>query len=342
MEFDDLLKSIQELTNKIPLLIIGSGASAPYNLPTMESLGHELKKTLSFSDEKDQEQFEKFKGHLGQHNNLEKALNDTHLPPLVVTEIIKKTWDLITIRDLAAYDQLINDAQNFPLAILIRHLITTSDKKLSIITTNYDRLLEYAASMAGAFICTGYTQNYYGRYSNSIHQIKPNSLKGFRGSVNIWKVHGSLDWFKQYSGANIHLPLRRTIPPGVEPSIVTPGIDKYLKTHNEPYRSIIAQADQEIEGANGYLCIGYGFNDIHIQPKIIEQIKNSKPILVITRKLTENTKELIIENKCKKYILIEEDINPNNTRIYSSTTGQFIMENTAYWQLENYITLIKS
>ena len=37
---------------------------------------------------------------------------------------------------------------------------------------------------------------------------------------------------------------------------------------------IFAQADNEIENANGFLCIGYGFNGIHVQPKLIENIKS--------------------------------------------------------------------
>ena len=145
-------------------------------------------------------------------------------------------------------------------------------------STNYDRLAEYASSLAKAVICTGYSQNLIGHFSNSIQSNNLASLKGYKGQVNIWKVHGSLDWFKSKEDENIQLPNRQHIPQDYNPLIVTPGLSKYSETHNEPYRTIFTQADSEIEKANGFLCIGYGFNDIHVQPKLIEQIKNKKPI----------------------------------------------------------------
>jgi hypothetical protein len=159
--------------------------------------------------------------------------------------------------------------------------------------------------------------------------------------VNVWKVHGSLDWFKVNGDGDVHLPLRQSIPRRHEPSIVTPGLSKYAKTHLEPYRSIFTQADKEIESANGYLCVGYGFNDMHVQPKIITQIKRGKSIVVITRTLTENCKKLIVGNGCKQYVLIEAADDPSDTRIHSSGFGDLIIEKESYWQLENFLTLIK-
>ena len=101
------------------------------------------------------------------------------------------------------------------------------------------------------------------------------NLKGYKGQVNIWKVHGSLDWFETPNKENVYLPLSENIPQGHKPLIVTPGLSKYAETHKEPYRTIFTQADTEIQKANGFLCIGYGFNDEHVQPKLIQQIKRS-------------------------------------------------------------------
>lgn len=89
------------------------------------------------------------------------------------------------------------------------------------------------------------------------------------------------------------------------------------------------------------MCIGYGFNDIHVQPKLITQIKNHKPIIVIAKEITPRTKQAIIDNKSKAYILIEE-ANTNDTRIYSSLfTKPEIIPNVSYWTLSEYLKLIK-
>jgi len=341
MDFDKFLKQLQDWTNKVPLVIIGNGSSVPFKLPTMWTLGEHLKNSISFSDSDDQNQFNEFVIQLDKLKDLEGALHELHVRPKVLNEIIFKTWELINKHDLEAYDQFVSNKIEFPLAELIKYLIYPTDKKLSIITTNYDRLAEYAASIAGAFICNGFAQNYLGHFTNQIHQSNIKAIKGFNGQVNIWKVHGSLDWFKTQQDQDIQLPLRHTIPADMKPSIVTPGLSKYFETQLEPFRTILTQADSEIESANGFLCIGYGFNDIHVQPKLITQIKNNKPVIVISKEITPKTKQAIIDNKSKAYILIEE-ANTIDTRIYSSLFPKpEIIPNVSYWTLVEYLKLIK-
>jgi len=340
MDKDAFLKSLQDWTNKVPLVILGSGASVPFKLPSMWVLGEHLKKIIIFLDKDDQEQFENFVTQLDKLKDLELALHEIHIRPKVLEAIIFKTWELVNKHDIEAYDLFVNNKTDFPLANLTQHLLSTSDKKLSIITTNYDRLAEYAASLSGAFICNGFASNYMGHFTNLIHQNNFASLKGFNGQVNIWKVHGSLDWFKNSEDQDIQFPLRHLLPADYKPSIITPGLTKYLETQLEPFRTILTQADSEIENAKGYLCIGYGFNDIHVQPKLIAQIKKHKPIIVITKELSTKTKQSIIDNKSNSYILIEE-ANTNDTRIYSSLfSGPEIIPNVSYWTLGEYLKLI--
>lgn len=339
MDFDALLKQLQSWTNNVPLIILGSGASVPFNLPSMWTLGEYIKNNIAFADTDDQIQFEKFKTHFDENGDLEATLSELQLRPKVLEQIVFKTWELVNRADIAAYESFIANAAEFPLKDLTGHLLRTAGRKVSLITTNYDRLAEYAASFAKAVICTGYAQNYIGHFSKNIHANNLAAIKGYNGQVNIWKVHGSLDWFKTRDEEDIQLPLRHTIPDGFTPLIVTPGLSKYYETHNEPYRTIFTQADKEIEEANGFLCIGYGFNDIHVQPKLISQIKNNKPIIVLTKELTPKTKQSIIGNKCRQYILIEE-ANGKDTRIYSSTQGEHIIPDINYWMLSEYLKLI--
>ena len=336
---EPLLKQIQTWTNSVPLIILGSGASVPFGLPTMWSLGEYLKDEISFNDDENQEQFNNFKKCLDETKDLEIALTDTKLNEQVVSEIVRKTWNLVNKADLNAYEKIINEQVEIPLTRLIKYFIDTAERKVSIVTTNYDRLAEYAASLAKAFIYNGYSQNLIGHFSKTIESNHLNKLIGFNGQVNILKVHGSLDWFKNQHNENTQLPLRHTIPLSYVPSIVTPGTSKYLETHNEPYRTIFSIADREIQAAKGFLCIGYGFNDIHVQPYLIRQIKDKKPIIVITRELTSQTKEAIISNACKNYILIEQ-ANKSDTRVFSSNFGEYLIENKSYWELDNFLKLI--
>jgi len=341
MDTEALFKQLQSWTNNVPLIILGSGASVPFKLPSMSALGEHIKTTISFADPKDQKQFEEFLIEFDKTGDLELTLTKLQLRPNVLSNIVDETWKLVNKADLQAYDQFITGAVEFPLAKLVKYFLNTAGKKLSIITTNYDRLAEYASSISEAIICNGFAQNHIGHFSNRFQLNNLTSLSGFNGQVNIWKVHGSLDWFKTKDDENIQLPLRQSIPKDYKPLIVTPGLSKYSETHNEPYRTIFTQADSEIEQANGYLCIGYGFNDIHVQPKLITQIKNQKPIIVITKEITPKTKQSIVDNNCQNYTLIEE-ANSKDTRIISSKFGEFIIEDTNYWELGEYLKLIIS
>lgn len=341
MEKEEILKQLQAWTNNIPLIILGSGASVPFGLPSMWTLGEHIKKSINFTDSNDQTQFKEFVTEFDKTGDLESTLTKLQLRPNILAEIVNKTWGLVSKADLDAYEHFIKKDVDFPLTNLLKHFLNTAGKKVSIITTNYDRLAEYASSIAKAIICNGYSQNLIGHFSNSIQSNNLASLKGYKGQVNIWKVHGSLDWFKSKEDENIQLPNRQNIPKDYNPLIVTPGLSKYSETHNEPYRTIFTQADSEIEQANGFLCIGYGFNDIHVQPKLITQIKNNKPIIVITKELTQKTKQSIIDNNCKNYMLIEE-ANSKDTKIYSSKFGEVIIKGTSYWELGEYLKLIIS
>ena len=338
MNFEALLKQLQDWTNIVPLFILGSGASVPFGLPAMWQLGEHLKETLSFDNETDKAQLETFKKTLSKNNDLEKTLLEINLNENVLKAVLKTTWELITKADLKAYEHFIQKGKETPLVVLMKHLLSTTDSKLSIVTTNYDRIAEYSASVAEAIICNGYAQNYIGHFSDNIPNAKSNK-NGYSGQVNVWKVHGSLDWFETPIQENIYLPLRNDIPQDYKPLIVTPGRSKFAETHKEPYRTILTQADSEILSANGFLCIGYGFNDTHVQPKLIQQIK-TKPIIVITKELTQKTKETIIGSGCKNYILMEES-DGIHTKIYSSNQGEFIKENVNYWDLSEYIRLIQ-
>lgn len=341
MDKEALFKQLQSWTNSIPLLILGSGASVPFKLPSMWALGELIKNTISFPETKDQKQFEEFVVEFDKTGDLELTLTKLQLRPIVLAKIVDETWKLVSKADIQAYEHFIQNDIDFPLAKLVQYFLNTAGKKLSIITTNYDRLAEYASSLAEAVICNGFSQNPIGHFSNRLQLNNLASLSGYNGQVNIWKVHGSLDWFRTNEDENIQLPIRQSIPHGYRPLIVTPGLSKYSETHNEPYRTIFTQADSEIEQANGYLCIGYGFNDIHVQPKLITQIKNQKPIIVITKELTPKTRQSIIDNNCQNYILIEES-NSKDSRVISSKFGEVIIKDTSYWELGEYLKLIIS
>ena len=139
--------------------------------------------------------------------------------------------------------------------------------------------------------------------------------------VDIWKVHGSLDWFNASDGTVTAFPLTRTIPHDFQPLIIPPGKEKYSSTHDEPYRTIISQADNAFVQAGAYLCVGYGFNDEHIQPKLLAQISCGKPI---------------VEAGISKYLIFERS-NSTHTKVYGN--GWEEIYEGQYWLLDNFMKI---
>ncbi|MDM1071310.1 SIR2 family protein [Empedobacter brevis] len=336
---EDLLALIQKWINNVPTVILGSGASVPYKIPGMYDLGNYIKQNCEFHEDKDLTTFNAFVEKFDETEDLEASLLEVKVTKNVVDAIVSKTWECINNADLKAYDKIITSEYKLPLKDLLSHLISTSDHKVSVITTNYDRIVEYASSEINAYINNTFTQNYIGKSTTNISRILPANLYGYSGIVEILKVHGSLDWFKSGEDIKYQFPLRKTIPQGFMPSIVTPGVSKYEETHMEPYRTIFSKADLVIESSKSFFCVGYGFNDSHFQPKLIDQIKNGKPIIVLARTLTEKTKQSIVDNNCKNYFLLER-AGDNQTRIYSSKLEEPIIEESNIWSFDEFINYV--
>ncbi len=329
--FEDIVKMAQKYLENNPILILGSGASVPYGLPSMYDLSNKIKTKLG-DFYKGNEYWDKFCSNLNTFNDLEKALQEIQLPKDINDNIISTVWEYINDSDIQFFSGLINDSSTYALAKLLKKLLYTHPSHVSIVTTNYDRLAEYAADIAVSNTFTGF-------YGNIIKSFDSSHLHNNQRErrVDIWKVHGSLDWFKNSSQQLVSIPLARSIPNLYIPLIVTPGVQKYQETHNEPYRTVISRADECISRASCYLCIGYGFNDEHIQPKLITQIQQRNiPIVIITRKLSLKGREILSISKSTKYIVFEEGANnvTNVTDAYGKT--EIVGE---YWKLNNFITM---
>ena len=206
--------------------------------------------------------------------------------------------------------------------------------KAVVVTTNYDRLSDYAADGIGASSVTGFEGSYIRKLELPTNFAATKRVRVRERIVDIWKVHGSLDWFVDAKGEVFSFPLSQEIPVGFSPLIVPPGKDKYSSTHNEPYRSIISEADKAFTAAGAYLCIGYGFNDEHIQPKLLAQIASGKPIVILVRTITDACKQHIISAGIRKYLIFERS-DDSHTKVYGN--GWSEIYDGQFWCLDEFL-----
>ena len=148
---------------------------------------------------------------------------------------------------------------------------------------------------------TGFSTGHILKLEDSSIALRSNSQKS--RTIELWKVHGSIDSF--YDG------VRRvtSFPPSLnhdcnfEPTIVAPGRTKYENVYDEPFRSIVTGADRALVPARAFFCVGFGFNDKHIQPKLVDGItKMGKPIVVLAKKLSPQARTLLLTGNCKNFL----------------------------------------
>lgn len=322
---------LQGYLENSPLIVLGSGASMPYGLPSMGGLAEEIRKSdIAISDPN----YSAFCAAVG-NSGLEGAIDAVNLLPETLQEIRRVVWKTVNEKDRLYFNQHLIDPPK-ALVELIKKVLAPTPNKAAIVTTNYDRLAEYAADGVGATTVTGFEGSLIRKLELPSTPLKTKRTRARERIVDIWKVHGSLDWFVARDGTIVAFPLTQTIPSDFQPLIVPPGKEKYSSTHDEPYRTIIAEADKAFVQAGAYLCVGYGFNDEHIQPKLLAQISKGKPIVILARTMTPACKKHIVEAGINKYLIFERS-DSTHTKVYGN--GWEETYEGQYWLLDNFMNI---
>ena len=284
----------------------------------------------------DDELWEYFVAELNEGKDLESALQAVQMSESLSDYIVEQAWKYVYEADAKVFDNVIQDNNLLPISRLYRHLFSSTHRSLSVVTPNYDRLAEYAADIAGYCHYTGFTYGYIRRRQTDPRISFTRDHLSAR-TIDIWKVHGCLDWFMNGDGDVIAVASSRSIPAEFRPAIVTPGIRKYEQTHQEPFRSVIAGADTALNGANAYLCIGFGFNDTHIQPKLMERWRQGDALLVIlTKALSDSAKQMLAKANGKEFLALEEA--PTGTRMWSHRYPEVeLLEDVSLWDLPDFL-----
>ncbi len=292
-----LFQIVQEYLKPCPLIVWGSGATIPFGMSSME----DLKTALSIQED-------------GNLEEILSAIADQNGR----AEYEEKIFHVINQKD-SEFRQSLSDnhSQANHVKKMISYFYNAHPRLLNIITTNYDCVLEYILSYHTLPYSDGFSGKEFSTFDDARFKTK--------GCINLYKVHGSLRWYQgRYSYYNKMMD-------GIFPSR-----DKYQKAYQDPYRTIISKSDEETKNAKCFLCIGFGFNDEHLTPKIEEAINGGKPIVVIAKQATDSAKAKL--SNSSKYVLIEQGSEENETKFSFKADNQ--EETTklegSYWNLEQF------
>lgn len=331
----------QGALNTTPVIILGSGASAAHGVPGMWPLATHLAGSVTPGTWTPEEmaEWDRFLGRLTGGDDLESALQAVRMSDHQTNFVAEQTRTFLLPSDLAVLMTLLSDRRSLPLSRLFKHLSSSTHRTVHVVTPNYDRLAEYAADAADYSTFTGFTQG---------HVQTRTKLEESRGGVAarrdqprtvcVWKVHGSLDWF-QGGSQIVGVRSAAATPAGFTPLMITPGIDKYRLTHGEPFRSIFACADKALEEARAYFCVGYGFNDEHVQTKLVERCEHDAvPLLVITKELTPTAKAFLKGGRCRRYLALEDGGGGSRAYTHDQPDG-FDIPGEAIWSLDKFLDM---
>lgn len=338
MSIDDIARIAQNCFQHNPAIVLGSGASIAHQIRGMSALGEYLRDNLDVQGEEEDNAWTLIRTALAHGDGLEEALQKTAAPASMVRKIVNLTWEAIASDDLALLQRAAVGQEAFPLSDLIRALFRSTNNTINIVTPNYDRVAEYAVDVAEYIHATGFVPGLIRRREGADTILVRKGNYPAR-TVRIWKVHGSLDWFEDTNGTAISLPLSERLPEGLLPLIVTPGVSKYERTHDEPFRSVIQGADAALGHAGAFLCVGYGFRDTHIQPKLVERCRQKNvPIVVLAKQLTDEAKHFLSNNAGSAYLAMEEC--DGGTRVYMpGTPGGEVINGHSIWSFKEFNNL---
>ena len=302
MDFNEVKKRLQGHFTDGLVTIVGSGLSVAAGLPGMKELAEHLLKAMDGEGQGDvQTQWKPIREKLAAGMMLEIALKDVDVGNVVLDRIVNVTARFVESREREVLQRIYRDDVKLPFAGLLPHLSFNSDR-ISVITTNYDRLIEFAAEIAGLGIDTLFPGQYYGEFDPGLSkealwtgkqtQKRNNIKRVYRKHVVVLKPHGSLDWFSLKGR-----PVRCTVQIDAPRLMITPGQNKYRMGYERPFDQHREAANRAIDDASRLLIIGYGFNDDQLETHLRPKIQKGTPCVVLTKDLSENGQKLVKESK---------------------------------------------
>ena len=213
--------------------------------------------------------------------SFEKYVSDADASKYVRSK--SKIFELIVENTSYEYDN--NCLKHSTFINTVSHLVRTPSK-LTIVTTNYDTLIEDAADSIEYTVMDGFSFSHRPYFNSDmfewnlvkdIENIKTRELEYKKNIINLLKLHGSLTWERDTKG------IRRKEKADVSnPIMIFPSSNKYMQSYQEPYFELFTKFQELLKRSNTLLITtGFSFADNHISQMIIQAILHNKSLAVL-------------------------------------------------------------
>lgn len=200
---------------------------------------------------------------------------------------------------------------------LLKFLSDLSGKdgnKFSVVTTNYDVLIEEAAARDNFVVFDGFNFTPQPKFDSAmfdwnlvkeVKNVNTREVEFKDKTFNLIKIHGSLTWEKQNNG-DILRKNKDDIKETDKMVMVFPSSDKFAQSYQEPYFELFTKFQELIKRPNTLLISsGFSFADNHISKMITQALKNNSSLKLLVTDYNIDPNRKWNEEK-KHYCEIEE------------------------------------
>ena len=205
MDIDTIKKLIQEFFQEGTVTIVGSGLSLAEGIPGMWELAKELQVKVPgmLSTSEDEANWQAISNDLSSGVGLEQALHYTK-PNSTVEECIRKVTAIyIGEAEKCLFEDIVRNGKQLRFSEYLQQF-NIRNQGMAVITTNYDRLIEYACEVNDIMADTLFVGKYISRFKPEeskyascigVHR-KPGKRQKLLHSpmVTVLKPHGCLSW----------------------------------------------------------------------------------------------------------------------------------------------------
>jgi hypothetical protein len=244
------------------------------------------------------------RSRLEARQNLEQSLREVALPDSTKFCIQGEVGDYVAMIDGQLRDDVLTGRKPWVGESLLNALgqrLPPVNPRLTVVTSNYDMLIEYSCAKSGLRYTSGHVGEVIRTWNWQQAQDDLTRLSGVGQTgkavrareplprVELYKVHGSINLFREpKTSLRLECDVWAEKPPdGFERVVASPGdlkFEAYANNMDVPARAQDAEAK-----AMAFLMIGYGFNDAHLHQRIYERVqRNDGALLVLTRELDEH------------------------------------------------------
>lgn len=213
--------------------------------------------------------------------SFEKYVSDSDRDKYIFTK--NKIFKLIILNTSYEYDN--NFLKHAAFINTVSHLVRTPSK-LTMVTTNYDTLIEDAADSIEYTVMDGFTFTHRPHFDSDmfewnlvkdIENIKTREMEYKKNIINLLKLHGSLTWERSEKGI-----FRKEKCDVKEPIMIFPSSNKYMQSYQEPYFELFTKFQELLKRPNTLLITtGFSFADNHISQMIIQAILHNKSLATL-------------------------------------------------------------